>query len=51
MSPFLRVLLLGVIILMPGGLLLLPLLAVYQAKRAKKSEGNAEGHPTPATTG
>jgi hypothetical protein len=51
MAPFLRILLLGVIILMPGGLLLAPLLAVYQMKRSKKLEGTAESHPTPAVIG
>jgi hypothetical protein len=36
MATLLRVLLLGIVILMPGGLLVLPFLAMHQVKSAKK---------------
>jgi hypothetical protein len=37
MVTVVRILLLGAVLILPGGLLLLPLLAIYQVKHAKKS--------------
>ena len=39
-----RIVLLALVLLLPGGLLLLPLLAVYQVKHSKKAEPVVASH-------